>query len=269
MKHLRIMLPCLLVVFAVSAVASASASAAEPAFWQCVKTEKVGTKYTGHYSGKKCEESTYDAEGGKEYEFEEWNAENKSRVTKFTGSLSSGLYWEVHELGPFKCPKATYTGDVTGPKTLGNIELTFTKCEWNKKPMENTATSGEIKMNTLKGELGYFDEEEGQMVPREVGLELQPQTGTFWATEIHSAFVDFQMSGSVIGEVDPSVYNVFDKEMKLTFRESNGLQGIPHFEGMPEAFLLMETCGVECLPYGEAGMNTETTQKGEELELKA
>lgn len=271
MRHVKTIALCLAAAFALSAMATAASASAEtlPEVYQCVKAKKEGKTYLGHYNGKKCEESTKVEKGGK-YELEPWNAAGKggpTKVKKFKGK-SSPSFLEVHELGPVKCPKGTDEGEFTGPKTVGNIEVTFTKCELNKHPCSNTATAGEIKTNTLKGEIGYYDEEEGKSVARKVGLDLTAQSSAFEAENIQCASINLRVHGSVIGEIAPP-YNVFTKEVKLKFRQSNGIQAIQSFEGLEPDFLETESCGVECFTTGESGQSGEATNKGEELELKA
>ena len=73
-------------------MATASASAAEPSFWQCVKSEKV-VKYTGKYNNAKCSEENTKGEG--KYELEEWNAEGKSTEVKQFKGKGGAFFWEV------------------------------------------------------------------------------------------------------------------------------------------------------------------------------
>jgi hypothetical protein len=272
MRHLKTIALSLTVIFALSAtVAAAGASAALPEIYQCAKAKKEGKTYLGHYSGKKCEASTYHAEGGQKYELEPWNAAGKggaSKVKKFKGK-SGAAFLEIVGLGPVKCSKGTDTGEFTGPKTAGNIEVTFTGCELNKIPCKNTATEGEIATKTLKGEIGYYDEENGKAVPRKVGLDLTPQTGLYEAEEVRCSTLLLRVTSSVIGEVVPP-YNVFTKEVKLKFQQSAGKQAIQSFEGMPKDTLLTETWnGTSWNPGAESGQSGEAVGKGEELELKA
>ena len=78
--RLKIMGLCLVAVFAMTALVSASASAAEPAFYECHKL--TAKPYTGKYTDKKCtKEATAkeQAEGKKnKYELQEGVGKGKS-----------------------------------------------------------------------------------------------------------------------------------------------------------------------------------------------
>ncbi len=68
MKRIRIMGLCALAVFAVGAMAAASASATPVllhSYKECVKAAKVGKTYLGHYTSKECAASSRVETGGK------------------------------------------------------------------------------------------------------------------------------------------------------------------------------------------------------------
>lgn len=274
MRHLKTIALTLTAIFALSATVAAAGASAEtlPEVYQCVKAKKEGkpAKYVGHYSGKKCEESTYHAEGGQKYELEPWNAAGKGgKVKQFKGK-SSAAFLEVVGLGPVKCKKGSDTGEFTGPKTVGKVNVIFTGCELNTKPCHNTPTSGEIKTKTLKGEIGYFDETFGKPHAQGVGIDLTPETGIFEAEGVECSTLLLRVTGSVIGEVEPP-YNVFTKEVKLKFEQAAGKQAIQSFEGLPKDTLLTETWNGTGWnePGAESAQSGEAVNKGEELELKA
>ncbi len=56
MRPIRMVGSCALAALALGVVASASASAAEPAFYECVKARKVDGKYTGRFTNRLCSE---------------------------------------------------------------------------------------------------------------------------------------------------------------------------------------------------------------------
>lgn len=279
MRHLRILGLALTAAFALAAIGTATASAALPEVLQCAKAKKEGKTYLGHYSGKKCEASTYHAEGGQKYELEPWNAAGKggqSKVKKFTGK--SGIaFLEIYHVGPVTCKKGADTGEFTGPKTVGNVNVTFTGCELDKASCSSGVTAGEIKTKTLKGTIGYFDEEFKKPVAKAVGIDLSAQEAGGYLAEFSCALALFRVSDSVIGEVK-APYNVFTKEVKLHFSQADGEQGIQSFEGEAKDTLCTETlgadewhaCHTESEPHaGESGQSGEAENKGEELELKA
>lgn len=278
MRHLKIVSLCLAAAFAVAALGAATASASLPAVYQCVTAKKVGKKYVGHYLDKKCSKpaSPAEIEEGKKnkYELEEWNEAGKggaSKVKEFKGK-SGTAFLEIKGVGPIKCKKGSDTGKFTGPKTVGDINVTFTGCELNKVKCQTTATLGEIKTKTLKGEIGYVDEVFGTPVEHTtVGIDLTPESGAYEAEDILCEASKLRVTGSVIGEVLPP-YNVFTKEVKLRFQQSAGKQAIQNLEGMPKDTLLTETwSGIaeEYNPPIESAQSGEAANKGEELELAA
>lgn len=271
MKRSTIAVVCLSGAFALSPVVATGASAETlPAFYQCVATKKVGkpAKYAGHYSGKHCEETTYDAEGGQKYELEPWNEADKGRNVKTFKAKAKVSYLEVRGIGPITCSKSRDTGEVTGPKTLGDIQIVLTGCVLNKVQCHNTATANEIVTKALKGEVGYFDEVFGKPVARRVGLDLTPESGSKEVVEVECERIPLWVEGSVIGEVVPP-YNVFTKETTLKFEQSAGRQAIQSLEGMPnDTLLTQEPCDFWCPPI-ETSMSGELGNKGEELDLRA
>jgi hypothetical protein len=265
---------CLVVTCALSALVATSASAeALPEFYQCAATKKVGkpAKYVGHYSGKHCEESSYDTEGGQKYEFEPWNEAGKggaNKVKEFKGKRGTSFF-EIVGLGPIACSKSRDTGEVTGPKTLGEIQIVLTGCELNRISCKSEgALAGEIRLNPLKGEVGYFDEVFGKPETRGVGVDLMPESGSREAEGIRCSTLLLWIEGSVIGEVVPP-YNVFTKEVKLRFTESAGKQAIQSFEGVPQDTLLTGVWAGWWEPPIGTGLSGEVKNKGEDLELKA
>lgn len=275
MRHARISGLCIVAVLAVLAVMAVNAYAEEPAMWQCGAAAKEGKRYLGHYTSRTCPPSSYVPTGGK-YELEEWNvgsSEEKTgkrgKVKEFKGKSGTVLF-DISDFGPFACKHGSDTGQFTGPKTVGDVNMTFAGCELNKIKCGNTATAGEIKTKTLKGEIGYVSEVFGKPVEHTtVGLDLMPESGAYVAEEIRCEILWLRIGGSVIGEVLPP-YNVFTKELKLRFQESAGKQAIQSFEGMPKDTLLTETWGgFEWNPGVETGLSGEVVNKGEELELKA
>ena len=274
MNRLRIIGVCLLALFAVGATAAASASAETlPEMWECAKAAKEGKVYKGHYSGKKCEPSTYHPEGGQKYEFQPFtNAKPKT----FKGR-GGAFNWSIENFSTISCLKSSDTGHFTGPRTVGHIVIAWTGCETAGLKFENTAKEGEIRTEPLRAEIGFFDESKGKNVPQEVGIDLRPESGEYLA-QYHGGSVppvlNIRWKGSVIGEIVPgpkSPYNKFSKELTLNFEEIGGKQAIEKFETGPKDTLVAETCkGCEpTLPEDNLAWSSEMTGKGEELYLKA
>jgi hypothetical protein len=250
---------CLATVVGLFGIATASASAAEPALYECAKTLKVEKSYSGGYNNKLCSEGNPEHKG--KYELQEGIGKGKA----FKGK-SKGANLEVKGLGGVACTSSSDTGKFTGPKTGAGILVTFKGCELNHHQCESGATLGEIKTNPLKGEVGYI---EGGKAKHEVGVAITAETGLYEA-EFHCAEIELRVSGTVIGLLT-STKNVFTKEATLLFQQSAGEQRLKQLEGGPEVNLVAEvrSPGGEFGAPTEAGESVEATNKGETLELKA
>lgn len=283
MRLLKASVLCGLMLLLVSAVAVSSASASEPALWQCGTAKKVNKKYTGKFTDKKCskEATTKEKEEGKtnKYEFEEWNAGSPTEKTGKSGKVKAfedkkggPAELEVPLVGGVTCEHSTDSGKFDGPKEGHEVHVTFTGCESDSAKCENTATAGEIKTNTLAGSVGYALQlnpktEEYEKV---VAIDLHAETGTVNAT-FHCEYIHFEVSGSVEGRVEPP-FNKWTKEATLDFESDAGVQLIQNLEGEAKDTLITAYCdGAECTPHGEieSGEDTRVTNKGEELYFKA
>ena len=156
MKRIRIVGLCLVAVFALSAVAAASASAAEPAFEACIKTPKVGKSYpTGEFSNKEC---TASATEGK------YKLEPVAEGTKFT-SKSKGATFTINGK-VVKCKKDANAGEFLGGRAVIEV-ITFSDCGVNgnkKEPCESEgAGAGTIKTEPLVGVLSYINSSETEL----------------------------------------------------------------------------------------------------------
>jgi hypothetical protein len=253
-------------------VATAGASAAEPALYQCAKVAKNAEKrYTGGYNDKKCSEVNATHEG--KYELEEWSLGSKElktgkqgKVKKFKGK-GKGANLEVKELGGISCTSSKDSGEFNGPKSAADVVVVFKGCELAHHQCENTSTLGEIATKPLKGEIGYI---QGGAAKHEVGVALTAETGIY-AAEFKCGELELRVRGSVIGLVT-STKNAFTTTATLLFQQSAGEQRVKKLEGGSTDVLLTEVrkIGGEWPGTGaESGEETESTGKGEELELKA
>jgi hypothetical protein len=249
----------LVAALAMSAIAAAGASAAEPALFECAKAPKVGKFFTGGFNNKTCSEANPEHKG--KYELQEGIGKGKA----FKGK-AKGANLEVKGLGGVACTSNSDVGKFTGPKTGAGIVVTFKGCELNHHQCESGATLGTIITNPLKGEVGYI---EGGKAKHEVGVAITAESGLFEA-EFHCAEIELRVSGTVIGLLT-SAKNVFTKEATLLFQQSAGEQRLKKLEGGPEVHLVAEvrSPGGEFGAPTEAGESDEVTNKGETLELKA
>jgi hypothetical protein len=205
-SRIRVLLVSLLAVFAVGAVASASASAAAPEFFHCVA--KAGGKWM---AGCKV--------AGTEFEKVAVPAGSKIKFTDKEGvSHLNGLGTVV------TCQKDTSSGEITGPKTVANVTVTFQECKGKKGTEECPVNGGTITTATLHGELGKVLKAEAAS---EVGEDLIPPVEIKEGKEVKLPFVKLEgacipttsVEGSVIGEVKP--INVMQTTGEVNFECSS------------------------------------------------
>jgi hypothetical protein len=195
MSRIREVTLSMLAVFAVGAIASASASAAAPEFFHCVA--KAGG---GFAAGCKV--------GGVGFEKVAVSAGSKIAFT----SISEPGYLFANASGSFriKCESDATKGEISGPKTVGKVVVTFKKCRGIKGseecPVKSVGAVGpeEIVTNELSGELGTVAAAEAP--DSETGLDFRPTTGTVFVKLIGTpttCIPETNVTGSVIGEVEP------------------------------------------------------------------
>jgi hypothetical protein len=263
---------CVALMAVFAAISVASASAAEPALYECAKLKKNSKtkKYEGKYE-KGCEKTNAKGEG--KYEIKEGIGKGKA----FKGK-SKGSNLEVRGFGGITCTSSTDTGKFTSPTTGDDIVATFKGCQFNGKKCESGATAGEIVTNKLSGGVGYL--EKGAKPPK-VGVDIKAETGEVLAAMQCSLSIshreqEFEVIGSVIAEVTP--LNKFTKEATFNFEQKGlGVQRWTKLEGEPEDTLTAGVC-TECAARGkkpreevlaESDEEGVFVTKGEELMLKA
>jgi hypothetical protein len=290
---MRVVALCLLGLCALAIPMAASAWAEDPAWYQCGHADKEvvtyesngklkhKSVYTGRYTDKGCSQEAPPGElreGGApegKYEFEEWRLGSKAtggkdgKVKKF--KAKGALYGTVDIPGvsTVECSHTSEEGEVTGPKAVGDLEVTLTGCKASSEPCQNGAT-GEIKSNTLAGEIGYLSK-----ARHTVGIDLMPQAAGS-VVEFHcgippTPILRVRVTGSIVGEVTP--VNMWSKEMTIHYEQSGGVQHFRALEGLPEDVLQVEYCKSRevCEPFEsiEAAVGARLVSKGEELYLKA
>jgi hypothetical protein len=202
-RHVRTLGLCLVAVLAVAAVVLSSASAKTPEWGKC---ESVGAG-----NGKYSANCTTKAKGGGY----EWVKGKSLKNIPFTGHNvgSGGVLWayfeECHVDGKpvnepksrkqcveeggevlehskipvqVECEAESNTGETSGKDLLVNVQVTFTGCAVvGVFPcVQPGGASGEIKVNSLKGQLGYINQTE-----KKVGVLLEP-------VEKHGLFAQFE-----------------------------------------------------------------------------
>lgn len=265
MKQFMIVSVCLLVGACMTAK---STLAAGPALFECAKLKKKEGHYIGMYNDKTCSEINSKGEGV--YELRQWNAEAKKGKVKIFKGKSKGANLDVKGLGRVICTGISDTGQFTSPATAGDIVIIFKDCETFGIKCASGSTVGEVATTPLDAEFGYLAGE-GSETPT-VGIDLKAEAGQV-LTKFHCNGIDFEVAGSVIGEVAP--INELGKELTFTFGQREaGVQRWTKFEGQPEDILILGGC-IECsnpLTEGEltqAAIEGSLPEKTERVMLKA
>ena len=194
MRHVRTLGPCLAALSAIAAIAATSASA-NPEWGQCF--EKAGGKYTDSNCTKKA--------SSKSPGNFEWRKATEVKNRNFTGEGGTGVLssnFTICEPNPKKAPKCAEgetvehlvatvectkeanEGAAAPPNKVINVKVVFTGClALGSFPCSNTATEGEIDVDSLKGSLGYINK-----AKKEVGVVLEPAVK-------HGAFAKFNCAG--------------------------------------------------------------------------
>ena len=263
MRHRVMILAALAAMLAGGAVATASASASGlPALYECAK---VTPKGSGKYN-KGCKVEGKHGTGENGYEIKEGFGKGKTFKAK-----GGGANLEAPGVGGIDCLKSSATGRFTSA-TTGDSTATFDDCEYSGHKCNSPgAATGTIVTNPLTAVVGYLSGK-GTMTPK-VGAAFSPETGEYLAA-FECGPYDFQVTGSVIGEVTP--VNRFGKEAVFSFRQKAiGIQEWESFEEGPSQRLTVYLC-TECAnPKTEAEIGTyadeelEIKAKTEELQLKA
>jgi len=222
MKSMKIAGLCLVAMFVVSMVASATASAALPEFVQC---RNVGAG-NGNWKDSQCSKPEV---GG------EWATRKGGEVGAETFSSTSGA-GTLEPRGPLAgkitCTSDTDEGQITGPKEVGSVFIHFHGCVSSKtgKECETAgAGAGQINTNSVKGVLGFIK------APTEVGLRLEPTVAGGLFAEFSCSGITVKVQGKVIGVATP--LNTMSTSGKLVYKQTKGSQEPLKFEGGAEEVL--------------------------------
>ena len=211
---------CLLAVFALMSLATASAAAEPPEFGRCVK--QAGGKF-------KTGSCTTAAVAGEE-KFEWLPGVVKS---KFTIDSPTVVIFETVKTSRVTCTGEKGTGEYTGPKSVGNVVMTFTGCECCKlKCNTKGAKAGELEFNPLEGEPGIIKKGE-TAAKSKAGLELFAPGGGNWA-EFSCSTIFVTIKGAAIVALPA---NAMKLSYPLKFTCARGVQKPERFEGGPQAAL--------------------------------
>ena len=205
MRRSRITGICVVVAFAISAVA-AGAAAAEPEF---VTKAAIGETVNS---------------------------------VPFTGTIGATFFEGATSKSKVNCNGGTFTGEVTGPKSLANIVITLTGCLTSEGRVENEGKpEGFVETKVLAGTLGAI-------TPILPGIKLYSQAegkgGKVIEAELGSGLVKLIWKGEVTGVVSGAAGENAETgklltAVKLTFAEKPyGKQRYQGFSEGPESGLL-------------------------------
>ena len=183
MRHIRMLGLCLAAVMVVVAFAASSAFAKGPEWGQCY------AKAGGKYANAGC--TTKAKKGKGEYE---WRKGAEITHRKFTGEGGTGILnadleacvrgnedasctpeqiekEEAEYLSIYvECTHEHAIGEAKGKDEVTNVQVVFTGCKaLGSLPCSNSSNAEEVKVNLLKGELGYINKSN-----KEVGVDLTP-----------------------------------------------------------------------------------------------
>lgn len=201
----------------------------QPEFGRCVKAfhqtiEKV-TYYYGGYTTAGCTERSSTKTG--KYEWEEGAVKGGFTVPLKLGPviLESANHTKV------TCTGESGSGYITGRKTVGEVALTLTGCESEAKKCTTSGLGeGELRTNTLEGQLGTISqtEKEGK-VTNHLGIDLFAMGHFSPVLEYTCAGGEPQaLSGSVIA---PVISNKMQTSSPLKFSQTASAQKPEAFEG--------------------------------------
>jgi len=251
MKRIRIVGLCLVAVFAMSAIASASASAAAPEYQICGKAVKNATtkKYEGHFSNKEC---TATSTEGK-YELTSYTAAKKPGFKTKSGASALDVYIPgTGVVGETSCAKSKDVGTVTGAKTATDV-VTFEKCTSSGKVCTGDQAgtkTGDIVTYTLDETLVASGESKTG-----VGQEVKGTGPGGESAAFDCEGEEISTTGAVTGEITGDIKKA-SKDSNVIF-SVNG-EGAPTIASSEP--LLTDIVGIGTLPSGET-VNTEV--KGE------
>jgi hypothetical protein len=258
MRQIRIAGLCLVIAFALGAVAATSAMATAPEYGRCLKKK---TKSLPAFSNSKC---TLEAKETKTASYEWIPGAGK---TKFETKGGNGVLTTVSGQ-TVECKTESSTGEFFEGtnKEAGNMTIKFNECESLAEPCTSPgAKSGELITNDVEALVGWENK-----AKKKTALELYP------AHSVTSGlFIEFECIGLVVkvkGEVLVPIKNDAMKTTEtLKFTATKGKQKPEKWEeSSGKVFLESSFKGG---PFEQAGQQIESVLKeaaGEQaLELNA
>jgi hypothetical protein len=308
MRHLRMIGLCLVAVFAIASVAATSASAL-PEWGQCY----VQAKHEGKYTDKNCTVKAKKVSEKFTGEFE-WRKSTEVKSKGFNGEGGTGILTTTfiicepnpkrvpgtcaskgeteEKLGPIsvECGTEVAFGEASGTKEVRNVAVTFNGCKlFGTSTCSNTPTEGEIRVNALKGTLGYISKSK-----KEVGVLLEPVIKKGEFAKFTCASVNLSTTVGVGNATEGCAYplpacggdgiispitpvNQMTAALTQVYAINGSEENIPtKFEGKPikllEAFTANPSEPEVSSKWSKAGetiTNVNHQRSGEEVEIKA
>jgi hypothetical protein len=198
MRAIRIGSVCGLAACVLMAALAVGAAAAPPEMGRCV------TQTGGKYTTNLC---TVAAKGKTKGSFE-W--EPGAVKNKFTGVGGVGTLETVGR-AIVKCQTEASNGEFTSPKTVGNVDVTFTDCESGGFSCSTRgAKEGEIVTNPLSGTLVW------EKYGTKVAIDLVPQSTELFV-EFACGPANVKVKGSVLTNIPANVVKTtFEERFKAT-----------------------------------------------------
>jgi len=218
----------------------------QPEYGSCVVAKPAKS---GEFSDKNC---TKEVKSGTGKWVWEPGPEPKPGFTSTTKTATL----ETPGVGKVVCKKSKDVGKITGLESDVDT-VTFESCETlGKKCTSAGQAAGVIKTFTLKSELGWINQEKG-----EVGTSLTGEgPGGESAEFVCGGELLIKTTGSVIGKNTGNV-NLASAKGTLTFKEEGGKQVPEKFEFEPKDTLSTEIVGIGAFNSTEI---TVATQKFED-----
>ncbi len=209
-----------------------------------------GVAGTGEYKTASCESLKTKGD-------DEWFA----GIVK-DGFTTSGATATVETVGKAKvvCTAESGTGEYAGAKEAANVVIKLTGCEsGGSKCASAGAKEGEIVTSALKGELGFTNEEKG-----DVAFKLSPASPEAMFAEFDCATTATKWRGAVLVPVTSGAMQL---STALKYSATKGKQKVEAFEEGPIEVLESSIGGKA---FEHAGLTTTLTQANEEeLEVNA
>lgn len=257
MNRIKIVGLCLVAMFALSAVATASASAAEPEYQTCAKAAKVGKTYTGKYNNKTCSELNAKDEGKYERVAVKLPDKIKSKGTITLLYLYSVETEKINET--VECKKDKSEGELLNGREA-SLKITYEACEGKGELPGKCTTVGQkegtILTNPLISTLVWLNAGE-----TEAGIDVAAATkgGALEKVSCAGGVEHAELLGSMVAKVSP--VGEASKTETLTY-DANPTTGVQEYGGYWEGAESHEDALYAELTGAEEFSDVHTSQVG-------